>query len=696
VLNQADLQPLAAADTNGGSSGSSTTTKSHQAYSHNKQQHHNQRNYNHNNQQQQRSWQRKPNAGWQKKTKQRWPADEHALATAIRNAGSLEELLALWKQTSGGGSGGAEQAGARQSTAAATEGAAPAAAPPAAGPHPKQLTWAPCHAAAALMQLARASPKAPKQRADKAARGELAAGLLAAVVAPAGGTPAATPRDASSALWALAKMELPPTHAELMQLLGLMVAVPSAQPAAAVASITEGSSLVGSSGPSSEQPQPPPQAAAAVQATAQDASMALWAVATAAASPSPPRGLFLSDLDPLLDLIQSRLPTAAPQALSNVAWALATVRLAVLTDGTADGVWPPREWLARFEERVALDLWAHSPLGLYNLLWGLAKLRWSLRPALLETAVAAAAATADEASPQAASGALWALAALGAKPGAGFFFRWHAATRAAVGSTWGPVDIVNALWAHAVLGEQPPADWLASALARVRAGAPGYSQTELCTVLWACARMGAAPRADWMAAWMDAYGRRAFDVPLSPTLAGAAYAMALLRFRPPLEWAGRLVAEAAHQMECMGPQQLANLLWALARLRLTPTTAWMNRFLRQVGCPGGFLGVVFLRGAWVSSINLLTKPLKPQTNSIRLVTRQASLSADAFDSQELSNMIWALAALQPRRPPPRGWLVAMLSHWEPVGGRPPGVAAREVSMLLWAFARWNMTSRTDG
>lgn len=315
--------------------------------------------------------------------------------------------------------------------------------------------------------------------------------------------------------------------------------------------------------------------------------MALWAVAVVCSSAAPPQ-LQLRQLNPLLALALNLLDEASPQALSNTLWAAATISLSAIQDATPGDQWPPRDWLARFEAHATCNLGAHSALGLYNLLWGLAKLRWTPSDAFLSAACDAVAARAAEASPQAASGAIWALACLKADLGAAFFAAWHAATRAAVAASWGPADLANALWAHAVLGVRPPPDWVGAALGRAAAIMPSLGQLELTTVLWACARLRLPPPHPWMHQWLDAYERCALGAPLAPTLPCAAYSLALLRFRPPLAWAGRLVEEAALQMECMGPQQLANLIWALARLRLTPNAAWMGRFMRQVGglCPG--------------------------------------------------------------------------------------------------------------
>ncbi|KIY96579.1 hypothetical protein MNEG_11384 [Monoraphidium neglectum] len=297
-------------------------------------------------------------------------------------------------------------------------------------------------------------------------------------------------------------------------------------------------------------------AAPAPAASAQDVSMALWAVAAAVSSPSPPQ-LRLTDLAPLLALSARLLDDAGPQALSNTAWALGTISTAATVEadaaGPGGGEWPPGGWLAAFEEGAARSLGSQTDLGVYNLLWGLAKLRRSPSPTFLHAAAAAAAVRAPGASPQAASGTLWALASLRAAPGPAFWGAWHAATRAAVASSWGPADLANALWAHAAMGTAPPGDWLGAALGRALAVMPACRETELATLLWACAKLRAQPARAWLDAWMASYSRRALDAPIAPTLPCAAYSLALLRFRPPHAWAGRLVAEAARQIDGRAP-----------------------------------------------------------------------------------------------------------------------------------------------
>jgi hypothetical protein len=484
------------------------------------------------------------------------PRPPDAALASILACASLDDLQALWRAQG--------QPGAQPAASDGGDGA----------------VWAPPHAAAALMRLARLAPAPPKTRAAREARTQLAAELLAVVLAAgpdsggsggggASAAPAAAPRDAASALWALAKAGIPLAGEEVVGLLGIIIA-------GSGGGNSSGKSSSGTSGGGGRR-----------RAGAQDASMALWAVATACASPAPPR-LRLSDLGPLLDLMAARFGEAAPQALSNAAWAAATLRGALVGEAPPPGGWPPPTWLGGLEAAAgAAGLGAHSGLGLYHLLWGLTRAGAAPAPAFLDAAWRAAAAAAPAASPQAASGALWALASLRAPPPPGCLEVWHAGTQPGIPSGWRPADLVSALWAHAALGAPPSHAWLAAALGRaLELGLPSFDQVELTTLLWACARLGAAPPRPWLDAWLAAYERRALDAPLAPTLPLAAHALGRLRFRPPVAWAERLAAEAARQVEAMGPQELANLAWGLARLRLVPGAAWVRRFLKQVG-PGG-------------------------------------------------------------------------------------------------------------
>jgi hypothetical protein len=68
----------------------------------------------------------------------------------------------------------------------------------------------------------------------------------------------------------------------------------------------------------------------------------------------------------------------------------------------------------------------------------------------------------------------------------------------------------------------------------------------------------------------------------APALASSAYALALLRFRPPRAWCEALVGEVQRQMGAFGAQELSNLVWALAVLGLRPGRAWMRDFQSQV------------------------------------------------------------------------------------------------------------------
>jgi hypothetical protein len=69
----------------------------------------------------------------------------------------------------------------------------------------------------------------------------------------------------------------------------------------------------------------------------------------------------------------------------------------------------------------------------------------------------------------------------------------------------------------------------------------------------------------------------------APALASSAYALALLRYRPPRSWVQSLLLETQRQMPAFGAQELSNLVWALAVLDIQPGAAWFRDFQVQVG-----------------------------------------------------------------------------------------------------------------
>lgn len=84
----------------------------------------------------------------------------------------------------------------------------------------------------------------------------------------------------------------------------------------------------------------------------------------------------------------------------------------------------------------------------------------------------------------------------------------------------------------------------------------------------------------------------------APALASSAYALAVLKFRPPRAWAQTLLSQSQRQMPAFGAQELSNLVWALAVLGLRPGAAWLREFEVQVGA-----------GAWLQQhMGFLCRP----------------------------------------------------------------------------------------
>jgi hypothetical protein len=85
----------------------------------------------------------------------------------------------------------------------------------------------------------------------------------------------------------------------------------------------------------------------------------------------------------------------------------------------------------------------------------------------------------------------------------------------------------------------------------------------------------------------------------APALASSAYALAVLKFRPPRTWAQTLLSQSQQQMPAFGAQELSNLVWALAVLGLRPGAAWFRDFEVQVRAALGYSSSRWGRCGWV-------------------------------------------------------------------------------------------------
>ncbi|KAG2491559.1 hypothetical protein HYH03_010128 [Edaphochlamys debaryana] len=455
----------------------------------------------------------------------------------------------------------------------------------------------------------------------------LAAALLAAALpaAVAAARPAPSPRDAASILGGMARLRLRPPEAAAAAVEALLTSFTSQLPAAALRDRAQvlhavaalrlrlppgalGAMVEGMDGPLGEQGRP------------QDVSMVLWALATLGARPSP---AWLSRLV-RSGLAPARLRGFSAQALSNSAWALATLGYGG-GDCSPDGGSPAASMGGGAEERSARGsaparvawlgpvLEASAPLlpvmyvqELVNLLWAAARLRHRPPGAWLAAAL-------DELARRARAGglcaqsipvALWSLAALRVRPGLPAL---QALTGRALGvrRSLTPQGVVLTLWSLARLRVQLPERVVGLLLrgglgrAALGGGADGPSASGRGLGLEPMEGLGegegegeagAAPSAAASAASVGGRGRRGRSsgggggvVAARPEdLAGAALALALCRHVPPQRWLVAFEAAVARQLRGFGPRELVTLLYGISALGVRPHAHWLDQVLAQL------------------------------------------------------------------------------------------------------------------
>lgn len=282
--------------------------------------------------------------------------------------------------------------------------------------------------------------------------------------------PGLQPRELSNILWAASKLRPPPATPLLKTLLA----------AAAHPAVT-------------------------ARCNAQDVSMCLYAAAVL--------GLQVSEqqVGVLLGAAAAQLQLAAPQAVANTLWAVATLQNR-----------PHEQWLSLVEERCCLILQQQqqqqqhsagfSTKGLHQLLWSMAKLQWVPEQRFLDLFWAASASQLPHMTPHGSSGLLWAAASLEVQPPQDWMQRWFQHTQQQLaGGEFGDQDVANALWALvrlSGLAVRPGASWLGAALDATGRVLPAAGSQELAVTLWALAKLGVRPPQDWMGRWLEAMSQR--------------------------------------------------------------------------------------------------------------------------------------------------------------------------------------------
>lgn len=142
----------------------------------------------------------------------------------------------------------------------------------------------------------------------------------------------------------------------------------------------------------------------------------------------------------------------------------------------------------------------------------------------------------------------------------------------------------GALAALAALGAGPvPGKFANEALPRLKEVFPDLTPPELAGVLWALVRLRVRPPADWMDAYLAAVARVPAREFSSHAMSDVLWALATLRFQPADEWLAPLRAQLRGRAPELDAPVLGSVLWSLKRLELEGEVELERAFAARVG-----------------------------------------------------------------------------------------------------------------
>jgi hypothetical protein len=223
-------------------------------------------------------------------------------------------------------------------------------------------------------------------------------------------------------------------------------------------------------------------------ASAQDISMSLHAVASLAVQVPE------EQLHVLLSASAQRVQEAAPQALANTLWAVATLQhrpqeqwlrqldaqcasilQASCSSEQQQSTYPftstgpgPQQQQQQQQQRYEKDRF--SAHGLYQLVWAMAKLQWQPTATFQAGFWSASLSQLPAMSAHGVTGVLWAVASLALRPPKPWTAAWLSVLQARMRQgVCRPQDVGNALWAVVRLGLRPDGEWVQEALIATQA-----------------------------------------------------------------------------------------------------------------------------------------------------------------------------------------------------------------------------------
>ncbi|GIL58675.1 hypothetical protein Vafri_13671 [Volvox africanus] len=376
-------------------------------------------------------------------------------------------------------------------------------------------------------------------------------------------------------------------------------------------------------------------------------------------------------LSALLPRLQPLLPAAGPTGLSQALWGLARM-----------GHVPPEPFLFDFYGAAdrALRMPSANPQHISNLLWAMVMLRLQAPQELISQALAVLDGKLQAATPQALAITAWAVVQVGERAPPEVW--WHRIQQAALQlkGKLQPQDISHLVWATARSGHPGPQSWLQAMCSEAHGCMRGFRSQELCNLLWGFVVVGFKPPEPWLTAAISAAQNllpnfKGFE------LAVLLWCLASLQAKPllPRTFARALFFHSGSKLRYFSAQDCANVIWSLARLQLRPPEPWMAAFVEESFTQLPRFTPQHLANTIWGFARLSRCPPEPWMDRFFLESRPLLLS---FKTGELAMLAMALGIA--RLDPPRQWLNQMLVASYP---KLEHCRAQELANLVWGFWR---------
>jgi len=377
----------------------------------------------------------------------------------------------------------------------------------------------------------------------------------------------------------------------------------------------------------------------------------------------------------LRDLVLSQLPHYSERCVANTLHSAAALDMR------------DRELLTQLAEAAVARSVEMTPQAIANVSWAFARLRLPPPPRLQAALFDASVSVMGSFTPQELADVGWAVAVLHASPPPAWTHAWLAAAQAHLPRSSGRA-VARILWAAARMDALPGDQWRATAWAAISQRLRGATPHSVSAMMWSACRLW-APAGGLAPAQLTALLQRmhstlptASAADVTVALQALAAAGAVLETEAQQDAAAALVQRAGRLLPGMGVQQAAQLLWASARLRLHPGNKLLHRAATKL-----FYGIAAARapdlsmGLW----GLARLGLAPPLGWASVIFAQVQALARDFKPAEVVALLAALAELQ--LAPSPAVLATLLGDQRSAEQQLSAYSPRNLAMLAHALAR---------